>query len=320
VIDEATLQKGLTLTLDRTDFSGLGKLQRGKVRDSYLSGDTRTIVVTDRISAFDVVLGTIPFKGQVLNGMACYWFEQSRSLAPNHLISVPDMSVSVVRECRPFPVEMVVRGYLTGSSSTSIWTYYARGDRTYCGHRMADGMHKHERLPRPLITPTTKAEQGSHDEPLSADRLIARGLCTAEEFEIISEMSLRLFAFGSKIAAERGLILVDTKYELGRTPEGQIIFIDEIHTPDSSRYWYADSYAEALRQGTDPRALDKEYVRRQLIAQGYSGQGAPPVLGEELRLEAARRYIEIYEQVTGNVFVPDLESPEVRIRTRLRLA
>jgi phosphoribosylaminoimidazole-succinocarboxamide synthase len=320
VIDEKTLRAGLGLTLERTELSELGRLHRGKVRDSYVGDGKRTIVVTDRISAFDVVLGTIPFKGQVLNGMAHYWFEASRELCPNHLLELPDPSVSVVRECTPFPVEMVVRGYLTGSSPTSLWTYYARGERSYCGHTFPDGMHQHQKLERPLITPTTKATEGAHDEPVSAAQVVERGLCSAEQFEQLSAMCLELFRFGTEVAARRGLILVDTKYELGRAPDDNLLFIDEIHTPDSSRYWYADSYEQALREGTDPRPLDKDYLRRTLVKRGFSGQGAPPALDDELRLETARRYIEIYEQVTGQTFVPDLEPPAQRIRRNLGLA
>ncbi len=314
MLNDDILKRGLELTLERTEFTGLGALQRGKVRDSYIGSERRTIVVTDRISAFDKVLGTIPFKGQVLNQMACYWFEQSKDLVPNHLLSVPDPQVSVVRECKPFPVEMVVRGYLTGSSSTSIWTHYAQGARTYCGHGLAEGLKKHERLSRPIITPTTKAEAGQHDEPISAAEVVQRGLCDADEFDALSALCLRLFKFGTRLAAERGLILVDTKYELGRTPEGQVIFIDEIHTPDSSRYWYADSYEVAMSRGSDPRSLDKEFVRRKLVAGGYTGQGTPPTLDDELRIEAARRYIEIYEQLTGRAFAPDLTPPLERIQ------
>jgi phosphoribosylaminoimidazole-succinocarboxamide synthase len=320
-MDEATLRRGLTLTLGRAELPALGRLHAGKVRDSYVDATAgrRTIVVSDRISAFDHVLGTVPFKGQVLNGMAAHWFEQARAVAPNHLLSVPDPAVSVVRECRPFAVEMVVRGYLTGSSGTSIWTHYARGERSYCGHPLPEGLRRHERLPRPLITPTTKAAPGEHDEPIAAAEVIARGLCGAAEWEQLSEMCLRMFAFGTQLAAERGLILVDTKYELGRDEEGRILFIDEIHTPDSSRFWYADGYDAALRAGADPRSLDKEYVRRRLVADGYDGRGDPPPLSDEVRLEAARRYVEIYERVTGRTFVPDLEPPEERIRRNLGL-
>jgi phosphoribosylaminoimidazole-succinocarboxamide synthase len=319
VIEQATLEQGLQLTLERADLPGLGRLHRGKVRDSYVGEDRRTIVVSDRISAFDVVLGTIPFKGQLLNGMAAYWFEQSRRVAPNHLIDVPDPAVSVVHECTPFPVEMVVRNYLTGSSPTSLWTHYERGAREYCGIRFPDGMTKHQKLDRPVITPTTKAEAGEHDEPVSPAQIVERGLCEAAELERLSSMCLELFELGTRLAAERGLILVDTKYELGRTAGGEIVFIDEIHTPDSSRYWYADSYEEALRAGTDPRALDKDFLRRRLKEGGFTGQGPAPGLSDELRLETARRYVEIYERVTGQIFEPDLEPPEARIRRNLGL-
>jgi len=321
VIDETTLRAGLDLTLEHSDFEGLGRLQRGKVRDSYVDegAGRRIIVVSDRISAFDVVLGTIPFKGQVLNGMAAHWFAASREISDNHLISVPDAQVSVVEECAPFPVEMVVRGYLTGSSPTSLWTYYARGEREYCGHHLPEGMTQHQRLDAPLITPTTKAEKGAHDEPVSAAQIVERGLCSAEELSRLSEMCLAMFALGTRLAADRGLILVDTKYELGRTRDGRLVFIDEIHTPDSSRYWYAESYEEAMKAGSDPRPLDKDYLRRTLIARGYSGRGAAPPLDDELRLETARRYIEIYEQVTGRAFEPDLEPPAERIPRRLGL-
>lgn len=319
MIDQATLEQGLQVTLERAELPELGRLQRGKVRDSYIGQGHRTIVVSDRISAFDVVLGTIPFKGQILNGMAAYWFEQSRAIAPNHLIEVPDPAVSVVHDCTPFAVEMVLRGYLTGSSPTSLWTHYAAGAREYCGIRFPDGMTKHQRLDAPVVTPTTKAEAGEHDEPVSPAQIVERGLCDAPTFERLSAMCLELFALGTRLAAERGLILVDTKYELGRTASGEIVFIDEIHTPDSSRYWLADSYERALADSGDPRALDKEYLRRQLQADGYSGQGPAPRLSDELRLETARRYVEIYEQVTGRAFVPDLEPPEARIRRNLGL-
>jgi phosphoribosylaminoimidazole-succinocarboxamide synthase len=214
---------------------------------------------------------------------------------------------------------MVVRGYLTGSSPTSLWTHYAKGSREYCGHRLPDGMCQHQKLAQPLITPTTKAGAGEHDEPISAAQVVARGLCTADEFDQMSDLSLELFALGTRLAAQRGLILVDTKYELGRTRDGRLVFIDEIHTPDSSRYWHASSYDQVLREGGDPRALDKEFFRRRLLELGYSGQGDPPGISEELRLETARRYVEIYEQVTGRAFEPDLDPPEQRIRRNLGL-
>lgn len=323
MIDQQTLARGLALTLDHTHLEQLGERIPGKVRDSYVGlrdgRRVRTIVVTDRISAFDVVLGTIPFKGQVLNGIAAYWFREAAALVPNHLLAVPDPAVSVVEECEVFPVEMIVRAYLTGSSSTSIWTHYAAGARCYCGHQLPDGLHEHQRLPAPIVTPTTKGRAGEHDELRSGAQLVEQGLLGADEYEQLSAICLRLFRFGSELAAARGLILVDTKYELGRRPDGTIVVVDEIHTPDSSRYWYAASYEQALRAAGTPRALDKEYVRRWLVAQGFKGEGTPPQLPDEVRLEAARRYIEIYELVTGQDFAPSLEPPEQRIRRNLGL-
>ncbi len=324
MVDRCHLEQGLALTLAETDFPGLGERLQGKVRESYVKSDDegrriRTIVVTDRISAMDVLLGTIPFKGQVLNGIAAYWFEQTADLVPNHLLGVPDPSVSVVEECEVFSAEMIVRGYLTGSSSTSIWTHYDQGAREYCGFHLPDGMTKHQALPSPILTPTTKAPAGEHDELTTKQALIERGIFTAEQWEQVEAMCLELFACGSKLAAERGLILVDTKYELGRRADGTIVFVDEIHTPDSSRYWYASGYEEALGQGKDPRALDKEYLRRYLVDQGYRGDGPPPELPDEVRVEAAARYVEIFELVTGEDFVCTLEPPIDRIRRNLKL-
>lgn len=301
-------------------FDALGDRYSGKVRESFTKGDRRTIIVTDRVSAFDVVLGTIPFKGQVLNSMATYWFEQTAELMPNHLIESPDPQASVVVECDPIALEMVVRGYLTGVSSTSIWRAYERGDREFCGHALPEGLHKHEKLPRNIVTPSTKAPKGEHDESVSKDTLIERGVVDRETFDRLETQALELFAFGQELAAKRGLILVDTKYELGRTPSGDIVLIDEIHTPDSSRYWYADAYDQAMAKGEDPKALDKEYVRRWLVEQGFRGEGAPPALPTEVRVEAAARYIETYERLTGSTFQPDLSPPIPRLQRNFGLA
>ena len=317
-IDPDLLREQCSRTLERTDFPALGVKHEGKVRDSYVRDGRRTIVVTDRISAFDVVLGTIPFKGQVLNQIAAFWFERTRDVAPNHVLDVPDPNVTVGAECGLVPIEFVVRGYLTGVTNTSIWTAYARGERVYCGHRLPDGLRKHERLPTPLLTPTTKAEAGAHDELTRRDELIARGVVTAEFYDRAEAMVLRLFAEGQQWAEKQGLILVDTKYELGLHPEdGRLVVIDEIHTPDSSRYWYLDSYEPALAAGSDPAAMDKEYVRRWLAERGYKGDGPPPPLPDDVRCEAARRYIETFERITGAAFVPDVEPPLARIRRHL---
>ncbi|MDY0002885.1 MAG: phosphoribosylaminoimidazolesuccinocarboxamide synthase [Polyangia bacterium] len=318
MLSDETLRAALGQTLERTELPELGEPSRGKVRDSFVLGDRRVIVVSDRISAFDRVLGTIPFKGQVLNLMAAHWFRATAHLAPNHLLEVPDPAVSVVAQCRPLPVEMVVRAYLTGSTSTSIWSAYEGGARTFCGHALPDGMRRHQRLERPIITPSTKAEHGEHDESVSREELLARTDITEAQYDEMAEYVLALFEFGTRQAAARGLILVDTKYELGLDAQGKVRLIDEIHTPDSSRYWYAADYEERFAAGEDPRALDKEFVRRALIAMGYRGDGPPPPLGDELRLEAARRYMELFEVVTGAPFEGAEGDPTVRIREALR--
>jgi phosphoribosylaminoimidazole-succinocarboxamide synthase len=318
-LDDQLLRELCTRTLDRTDLPELGEKHAGKVRDSYVRGDRRTIVVSDRVSAFDVVIGTIPLKGQVLNQMAAYWFRKLADVAPNHLIDVPDPSVSIVRECRLLPVEFVYRGYLTGSTSTSIWTAYANGEREYCGHRLPEGLRRHERLPEPLLTPTTKAEQGAHDELTSREEIIARGVMSEALYDEASRITKALFEAGTHIAKERGLILVDTKYELGLDENDRLVVIDEIHTPDSSRYWYADTYDAAMSKGEDPQAIDKEYVRLWLGEQGYRGEGTPPTLPDDVRCEAARRYVRVFEQLTGLTFEPNTEEPIARIRANLGL-
>ena len=316
-IDPNLLKETCEHTLAETNFAALGTREVGKVRDSYIADERRFIVVTDRVSCFDAVVGTLPFKGQVLNQIAAFWFETTAAIAPNHLIEVPDPNVSVVRECRPLPVEFIYRGYLTGSTSTSIWTAYERGERSYCGHALPDGLHKHERLPEPLLTPTTKAPRGAHDELTSRGELISRNILTEARFDEAASIVARLFAEGQRWAESRGLILVDTKYELGLDADDRIVVIDEIHTPDSSRYWYRDAYLRAMSEGGDPQALDKEYVRRWLAEHGYRGEGPIPEIPVDVRCEAARRYIEAFEQISGRAFEPNLEPPVPRIRKNL---
>lgn len=319
MLSDETIRAALAHTLESVELPGLGAPLRGKVRDSFVRGNQRIIVVTDRISAFDVVLGTIPFKGQVLNKMAAHWFEKTSHIAPNHLIDVPDPAVSVCTECRTLPVEMVVRAYLTGSTSTSIWKAYEGGARVFCGHDLPDGMRKHHRLERPIITPSTKAEKGGHDESVSREELLRRTDLTEAQFDEMAEYALGLFGYGTQEAASRGLILVDTKYEFGLSPDGKIMLIDEVHTPDSSRYWYADDYQQRFEEGENPRSLDKEYVRRTLIERGYSGDGPAPALGDELRVEAAKRYAEILSVVTGVAFEGDTREPIARISAALKI-
>ncbi len=306
-------------TLKGTDFSSLGEYYEGKVRDCYITGNGyRIIVVTDRLSAFDRVLTTIPFKGQVLNQLAAYWFELASEVAPNHVADVPDTNVMIAHECTPLAAEFIMRSYLTGVTSTSIWRSYERGERSFCGHSLPDGMVKNQKLPTPLLTPSTKAAKGDHDVSVSREQLLTMTDITAETFDAAAKLSARLFAFGRERAKERGMILVDTKYEIGTSANGELTFIDEIHTPDSSRYWYADSYRSQFDRGATPRSLDKEYVRRWLAEEaGFNGDGPIPEIPAEVRVEAALRYIEIYEWITDREFIPDTSEPIERIRANL---
>ncbi len=315
-----TLREGLALTLEKTDLP-LGTKVEGKVRDSYLPGDgTRILVTTDRISAFDRVLGTLPFKGQVLNQLSAWWFETTAGVAPNHLIDVPDPCVVRARECTPLPVEWVMRAYVTGVTSTSIWSHYAAGKREFCGHALPDGMKKNEPLPEAILTPSTKAEKGGHDESVSKATLFERGVIDEATFAEAERIAHALFAKGREVCAARGLILVDTKYELGRAPDGSIVVIDEIHTPDSSRIWLADSYAARLAAGEEPESFDKEYVRRWLASVGFTGDGPVPPIPDDIRVEASRRYIEACDTIRGEPFVPNLEPPLTRIAHNLGAA
>ena len=313
------IRKALAHPLDRSDFPGLGKKYEGKVPDNYRTADgRRVIVVTDRISAFDRVLGTLPLKGQVLNHAAAFWFEQTKHVAPNHVLSVPDPNVLVAKECTPLPVEMVVRAYLTGTTSTSIWIHYERGEREFCGHQLPEGLKKHARLPEPILTPSTKAPKGDHDISASRDEILKISGMPAADFDAAAKMALALFREGQRVCQARGLILVDTKYEFGKTPEGEIVVIDEIHTPDSSRFWYSESYEARFQAGLDPESFDKEYVRRFLVDQGYRGEGPIPTIPDEVRVEATRRYLEAVDRITGAPFVPNLEEPEARMHKNLR--
>ena len=317
----AALKQALDHPLSSTDFPELGRKYEGKVRDNYTTADGRRVIIaTDRISAFDRVLGTLPLKGQVLGFAAAWWFEKTRGVAPNHVLSVPDPNVLVARECQLVPVEMVVRAYLTGTTSTSIWVHYEAGAREFCGHRLPDGMKKHQRLAAPILTPSTKAAHGDHDVSASREEILRISGMPAADFDRAAELSMALFLEGQRVCAERGLILVDTKYEFGKTPDGEIILIDEIHTPDSSRFWYQNSYEERFAAGQDPESFDKEYVRRFLAAQGFRGDGPIPDIPDEVRIEAMRRYIEAVERITGSPFVPNVEEPQARMTKNLRAA
>lgn len=313
------LRRALLQPLRGTSFSGLGEYYEGKVRDNYTKGDERLIVVTDRISAFDRVLGTVPLKGQILNGMAAFWFDKTKNLVANHMVDSPDPNVMRVRQCTPLSVEIIVRAYITGVTSTSIWTHYAQGKREFCGHRLPDGLRKNQKLPQAIVTPSTKAAHGDHDVSVSRAELLEMGHVSAADFDAASAMAMKLFGFGQQWASDRGLILVDTKYEFGRSADGQLMVIDEIHTPDSSRYWFSNTYEEKFSKGLDPESFDKEYVRRYLAEQGFKGDGPIPSVPDDVWITAAERYIEAFERITGAPFVPNLEDPLPRIRRNLGL-
>jgi len=315
MISEARMRAELKNVLETTDFPNLGRREQGKVRDSYIQKGRRLLVATDRISAFDCVLGTVPFKGQVLTQLAAYWFEQTRDIAPNHVIDVPDPNVMVVAECRQLPVEFVVRGYITGVTKTSAWYNYERGVRDFCGNRLPEGLRKDQKLAAPILTPTTKLEK--HDRNISRQEAIAEGLIDGKTFDAAAALCLKLYERGVELAARRGLIFVDTKYEIGLL-NGALVISDEINTPDSSRYWFADTYQPLFDAGKDQRKLDKEYVREWLAAQDFRGDGPPPALTDEVRVEAARRYIRAFELITGREFGTCDEPIKDRIRTNLR--
>jgi phosphoribosylaminoimidazole-succinocarboxamide synthase len=318
--DVALIRQALDSPLEGSDLSDLGTKYTGKVRDNYSPGDGRRYIVTsDRISAFDRVLGTLPLKGQVLQWVTAFWFERTKHLVPNHVLEVPDPNVMLVKECVPLGAEMVVRAYITGVTNTSIWTHYSQGKRTFCGHQLPEGLKKHQRLDEPILTPSSKAPKGEHDVSMSRDELIEQGYITADDFDAAAELAMKLFQFGQAHCSKHGLILVDTKYEFGKDADGNICVIDEIHTPDSSRYWYAKSYRERFEQGLAPESFDKEYVRRWLADEGFKGDGDIPVIPDDIKVEAVRRYIQACETVVGKTFEPDLADPAVRMRNNLGL-
>jgi len=297
-MDRDILKQQLEYTLDKTNFDDQGELYRGKVRDNYINDDIITMVTTDRISAFDRVLGTVPFKGQSLVELADWWFGETADIVANHVLRRPHPNVWKVRRCQPIQVEMVVRGYLTGVTSTSAWTAYKRGDREFCGNEMPDGMRKNEKFPEPILTPSTKAAQGDHDESVPPSELYKRKILEPGLYKELARIAMRLYERGVSRATDHGLIFVDTKYEFGIS-NGKIMLMDEVNTPDSSRYWMVDDYEARFEKEEEPRKLDKEYVRTWLVEQGFTGDGKPPKLTDELRVEAAARYMEVVENFTG---------------------
>ncbi len=293
------LVQAIPNALRSTNLRDLGQKTEGKVRDSYRINGRRILVTTDRVSAFDRVLGVIPFKGQVLNQLSAWWFQQTRLIIPNHVIAVPDPNVTIACEAEPLPVEVVVRGFITGVTKTSLWTLYAQGNRRPYGVTLPDGLRKNDPLPMPILTPTTKAEHGAHDEQLTRQQILGRKLVAPPLWQQIETAALALFSYGQQVAWRAGLILVDTKYEFGLI-DGQLALIDEVHTPDSSRYWLMDSY----KPGQEPENLDKEYLRAWFARRGYRGDGEPPAMPDDFVAEVAVRYIAAYERLTGCEFVP----------------
>ena len=298
----------------------LPQYYRGKVRENYdLPDGNRIIISTDRLSAFDRILTCIPYKGQVLTQTARYWFEQTKDICPNHVVSYPDPNVVIGKRLDILPVEIVVRGYLAGTTGTSILTLYKKGERQMYGVTFPDGMKDNQVLPEPIITPTSKEFDGGHDEPLTPAEIIEKGLLTQEQWETLSTYAFALFKRGQEVAASRGLILVDTKYEFGTDENGTIILADEIHTPDSSRYWMADTYNQAFENGTRPQSFDKDFVRAWVAERCDPYKDDIPDIPQELVAQTSKVYIEAFERITGEVFRPDNgeASPLDRVRKNL---
>lgn len=287
--------------LKTVNVPSLGEKYQGKVRDFYMVAGKRTLITTDRQSAFDVILGHVPFKGAVLNLLSRFWFEKTKDIVRSHMIAVPDPNVMIVHDCQPIPVEMIVRGYISGVTKTSVWYSYEKGERIIYGIKFPDGLKKNQKLPKPVITPTTHGAPGAHDERLTREQIIKRKIVPKKLYEQMEKVSLELFDFGSKFCQRRGLILVDTKYELG-LHKGKLMIIDEIHTPDSSRFWKADSYQGRFKKGLEPENFDKEFLRLWYAKRGYRGDGPPPKMPKELVVALAKRYIAVYETITGKKF------------------
>lgn len=296
--------KALPNVLKTIDLKGFGKKHQGKVRDFYVLKDRRVIITTDRQSAFDVMLGHIPFKGAVLNLLAAFWFDKTKKIVPNHMVLVPHPNVLVAKNCKPIPVEMVVRGYISGVTKTSIWYSYEKGERIVYGIKLPDGLKKNQRLPHPIITPTTHGGgKGGHDERLTREEIIKRSIVPEKLYTQMEKAALRLFEYGSKLCLKRGLILVDTKYEFGLV-NGSLTLMDEIHTPDSSRFWIAKTYKSRFKKGLEPENFDKEFLRLWYAKRGYRGDGPPPKMSKQLNVDLAKRYVAVYEKITGKKFKP----------------
>jgi len=309
---ESNIGSNLPEALESTDLPWLGAKYTGKVRDTYTRGAQRVLIATDRLSAFDRLLTTVPLKGQVLTQLAQYWFEKVSSITPHHVIAVPDPCVVVAREVAIVPIEVVVRAYLAGSA----WRDYSAG-RAISGVRLPAGICQFDPLPAPLLTPSTKESVGEHDLPISESEIVQRGIASSGVWEEIRSKALQLFQMASAEVAQRGLILADTKYEFGLL-DGSVVLADEVHTLDCSRFWVKSSYESRLSAGEAPEMLDKEPIRRWLMARGFQGEGQPPRITDEYRRELMQHYIQSFERITGVPFAPDIEDPPVRIERNLR--
>jgi phosphoribosylaminoimidazole-succinocarboxamide synthase len=286
-------------------FLDLPDRRTGKVRVSYaLPDNTRLFLTTDRLSAFDHIVAVVPFKGQVLNQLSAWWFENTRQIIKNHFVSCPDPNATIGHAATPLAVEVVVRGVITGSTTTSLWSQYNSGARYIYGYDFPDGLQKNTLLPHAIITPTTKGDIGKHDEPLTCEDVVSRKIVRPDVWDIVQKAALELFAYGQEVAKKAGLLLADTKYEFGLAEDGSVMLIDEMHTPDSSRYWELSTYSERLERGEEPESLDKEPVRLALDALGYNRDGAPPLLDAETISATTQRYIMAYTRLTGRVFEP----------------
>lgn len=319
MVTQSELKPFLSTTLQSTDLPKLGQKYAGKVRDVYTRGNQVILISTDRQSAFDKEWCTIPLKGQVLNQISSWWLDRVKDVMPTHVLGVPDPSVMIGKRLEMLKFEIVVRAYLTGSTSTSIWSNYEKGARVFCGNSLPAGMRKNQKLSEVIFTPSTKPAIG-HDKSVSPEELVRLGVTTDEEIERVKEHAIALFRRGQNIAAERGLILVDSKYEMGYDSGGTLCVGDEVHTPDSSRYWIAASYEERFLQGEEPESLDKEFFRLWLKRQGYVGdEGPQPLVTDDARLVLAEKYIDLYERMTGEVFeIPQSVDVFGRIRKNLK--
>ena len=298
-------------TLNEVKFNLEGEYYKGKVRDNYFSEDKITMITSDRVSAFDCVLGTIPFKGQILTEIAKFWFDKTKHIIPNHIISHPDPQVLITKRAKTLPVEVIVRQYITGS----LWREYKSGINGQYGFNLPDNLKENQKFDVPILPPTTKAEYGMHDEPISREEIIDN-LVDKEIYEKAEKCALALFKAGQDWASKRGLILVDTKYEFGMY-NNELIVIDEIHTPDSSRFWLAEDYEELYKAGKKQIMLDKENIRQWLIGKGFSGEGTPPELEDEIRILLSEKYMELYEKLIGRKFVPSVGDVKTRIQNNL---